>query len=112
MKNAARQWVATFGPAQAMAASVQSVPRETYVALGLDLQRNYVTVFAAADIVDLQRDSSGDQFVSDGVIYQIESQTSWYLRDGWAECFAVEIGKGNAPKTVAPAPAPAPSPGP
>jgi hypothetical protein len=101
-KNAARQWVSTFAKAQTILASVQSVPRDTYVQLGLDLQKNYVTVFASINVIDLSRDSSGDQFVFDGKVFQIESQTTWFLRDGWAECMAVEIGLGTAPKLVAP----------
>lgn len=111
VKNQARQWVSTFGPMQTILASVQAVPRDTYVQLGLDLQRNYVAVFAAIDVVDLERDSSGDQFVFDGSVYQIESQNTWFLRDGWAECIAVEIGRGTQPKLTAPAPSPAPAPG-
>ena len=101
VKNAARQWVSTFGPGQTISASVQSVPRSTYVQLGLDFQKNYVTVYAAVNVVDLSRDSSGDQFIFDGKVWQIESQTTWFLRDGWAECMAVELGAGTAPQLVA-----------
>jgi hypothetical protein len=104
VKNASRQWVSTFGPVQVIYASVQAVSRDTYVQLGLDFQRNYVTVFAAINVVDLVRDSSGDQFVFDGKIYQIESQNTWFLRDGWAECMAVEIGIGTHPMLVSSGP--------
>ncbi len=104
VKNNARQWVSTFGPMQEIPASVQAVPRATYVALGLDFQKNYVNVFAAVNAVDLQRDSSGDQFVFDGGVYQIESNTTWFLSDGWVECMAVLIGLGSAPELVAPGP--------
>lgn len=104
VKNAARQWVSTFGPVQTIPASVQSVPRDSYVQLGLDFQKNYVNVFAAINVVDLARDSSGDQFVFDGKVFQIESQNTWFLRDGWAECMAVELGAGTAPKLTLPAP--------
>lgn len=80
-------------------ASVQAVPRDTYVRMGLDLQRNYVSVFASVDAIDLERDAQGDRFVFDGSEYQIESENSWFLRDGWAECLAVEIGVGTTPLT-------------
>lgn len=89
--NAARQWVPSFEDPVTIYASVQAVSRDTYVRLGLDMQRNYVTIYAAANVVDLERDSAGDQLVFDGVRYQIESQTTWFLRDGWAEAMAVEF---------------------
>jgi hypothetical protein len=100
--NATGQWIATYNPAVPLPASVQAVPRDTYVQKGLDLQRNYVTVFAAVDAVDLERDAQGDRFVFDGREYQLESENSWYLRDGWAECLAVEIGVGTLPIVVQP----------
>jgi hypothetical protein len=100
--NSARQWVATYMPPVTVQASVQAVARNTYVQLGLDLQRNYVNVFVSKDVVDLARDVSGDQFVFDNRLFQIETQTSWFLRDGWAEAMAVEVSNGtplNLPKT-------------
>jgi hypothetical protein len=98
--NTARQWVASFDAPITLPASVQAVPRETYAQLGLDLQRNYVKIFASINAVDLSRDSSGDQFVADGMLYQIESQNTWYLRDGWVECLAVAVARGQTPNVI------------
>ena len=95
--NAVGQWVPYYNPMTPFPASVQAVPRDTYVRLGLDLQKNYVTVFASVNAVDLERDSSGDRFVFDGSMYQIESENSWFLRDGWAECLAVEVAVNETP---------------
>lgn len=93
--NSVGQWTTTYGAFQKLMASVQAVPRDTYVTLGLDLQRNYVNIFVSTNVIDLARDVSGDQFQFDGRTFQIESQTSWYIRDGWAEALAVEV-KVNA----------------
>jgi hypothetical protein len=101
-QNGARQFVTKFMPGFPLAASVQAVHREKYVLQGLDLQKNYLTIFASLDIIDLQRDASGDQFVFNGAIYQIESQNSWFFCDGWAEGLGVQIALGNAPLTSAP----------
>lgn len=90
--NAARQWVPSYAAPVTLQASVQAVPRNSYQKLGLDFQNNYVKVFAAANIIDLGRDTSGDRFVFDGNLYQIESENSWFLRDGWASCIAIELG--------------------
>lgn len=92
-KNAQFQYVATYEPLFDMEASVQRVRRDQYVQFNLNFQRNYVQVFASYDMVDLERDSAGDQFIYKGNLYQLESQGSWFAQDGWATCLAVNIGK-------------------
>jgi len=94
-QNAARQWVPSFAAPVEIQASVQAVPRSSYNDLGLDLQKNYVKVFASVNVVDLDRDTSGDRFIFDGRLYQIEDQNTWYLRDGWASCTAVDVGPAS-----------------
>ncbi|QJB22073.1 putative structural protein [Xanthomonas phage FoX7] len=98
--NEVRQWIAEFSPPFSVKASVQAVPREKYMFMGLEYQKNYVTVFAQVNAIDIDRDTSGDQFVFEGVLYQLVTQTSWFRRDGWVECLAVEIGKGTVPITL------------
>lgn len=93
--NAQRLWVTSYendGAFTAMEASVQRIPRHQYVQFNLEFQRNYVNVFASLDMVDLDRDQSGDQFVYNGRLYQLESQGTWFAQDGWAVCMAVDIG--------------------
>lgn len=94
-QNSARQYVPTFEPEQTIYASVQAVSRNTYNELGLDFQKNYVKIFAATNVVDLGRDTSGDRFKFNGRLYQIESQTDWFIMDGWASCIAVDVGSAN-----------------
>lgn len=93
--NAAQQWVTVYKAPITIPASVQAVARNTYVYSGLDLQRNYVNVFVSQDVIDLERDSSGDQFVFDNTLFQIESQNTWFLRDGWVEAMGVEVARGS-----------------
>jgi hypothetical protein len=91
-KNDQFQWVPKFDPFFDLEASIQRVPRRQYVQYNLEFQRNYVTVFASIDMIDLQRDTSGDQFIYGGRLYQLESQGTWFAQDGWAVCMAVDIG--------------------
>ncbi|QEG09523.1 hypothetical protein TROPICALSUN_20 [Erwinia phage vB_EamM_TropicalSun] len=72
-------------------ASVQAVKRDKYHDMGLDFQKEYVKVFASVDVIDIGRDESGDQFVFGHKLYQIESETTWYVQDGWASCLCVCI---------------------
>ena len=93
--NAARQWVPAFAAAAPLRASVQMVPRSSYADLGLDFNKVYVNIFAAANLVDLQRDTSGDRFIWAGDLYQMQNENSWFVQDGWASALAVRY-KQNA----------------
>jgi hypothetical protein len=94
--NAARQYVPTFGPAFNMKASVQAVDRNSYANMGLDFNSLYVQVYAELNMIDLQRDSSGDRFVYNGSIYAMSKGQNWFAQDGWATCLAIRIGSVDA----------------
>lgn len=91
-KNEQFQMVSSYGAFFNLQTSVQRVRRSQYKEYGLDFQRQYVTVFACLDLVDIQRDSAGDQFVYNGKLYQLENQGTWFAQDGWAVCMGIEIG--------------------
>lgn len=91
-QNAVAQFIPQFKAAQTLYASVQRVPRSKYVAFNLEFQRNYVQIYAKAELIDLERDASGDQIIWGGRLYQIESQGTWFLQDGWASALAVDVG--------------------
>lgn len=91
-QNSQRQFISSFETPFYMKGSVQRVPRTQYVQYGLEFQRNYIKIFASYDLVDLDRDAAGDQFIYSGRIYQLESQGTWRAQDGWALAMAVDIG--------------------
>jgi hypothetical protein len=92
--NAARQWVPGFAAATPLRASVQAVNRSSYAEMGLNFNSFYVQVYASLNIIDLQRDSSGDRFIYSNDLYQMENGQSWFEQDGWATCLAVRIKQG------------------
>lgn len=92
--NSARQWVPGFAAPTALSASVQAVNRNSYADLGLNFNSFYVQVYASLNMVDLQRDASGDRFIYNGDLYQMENGQSWFQQDGWATCLAVRIKTG------------------
>ncbi|ATW57887.1 hypothetical protein CNR33_00041 [Pseudomonas phage tabernarius] len=94
--NSQRQYISGFAEPGGFRCSVQSVDRSQYVQFGLEFQRNYVELFASLDLVDLERDSAGDQFIYAWRIYQLESQGTWKEQDGWANAMAIDIGKAVA----------------
>jgi hypothetical protein len=83
--------VATYAKAVMVNGSVQPVPRRLYEYLGLDLQKNYYNVFAPNDIIDVERDISGDQIVYQGMKLQCESATRWFGIDGWNQILCVQV---------------------
>lgn len=86
-----RNYVTTYEEPITLLASVQAVLRNQYVELGLELQKNYVKIWVDKDIVDLDRDASGDYFVFGGKTYKMEDETTWFDQDGWTSCLAVEV---------------------
>lgn len=92
VKNAQFQWVPSFGEFFDLEASCQRVRRSQYVQFDLEFQRNYIQVYASYDMIDLDRDTAGDQFVYNNRLFQLESQGTWFAQDGWATCLAVDIG--------------------
>lgn len=92
VKNDQAQYVSIFEEPFDLAASVQRVRRDQYVQFNLEFQRNYVMIFANFEMVDLDRDVAGDQFLWTGRVFQLESQGSWFYQDGWGVCLAVDIG--------------------
>ena len=92
--NAARQYVPEFSVPFRLQASVQAVNRNNYHEMGLDLNKFYLKILASIDIVDLQRDSSGDRFIYGCDLFQLDSGTTWFAQDGWARCIGVRIKTG------------------
>lgn len=89
--NAARQYVDDYDAPADMKASVQAVNRARYVQMGLDFQKDYVKIWARADLIALDRDYSGDVFVWNGKQYKLVDNTDWDVQDGWASSLAVRI---------------------
>lgn len=73
--------------------SWQPVPRKLYQQYGLDLQKDYFTFYTSNNVLDLERDISGDQVAFNGKRYQCESDNDWYQMDGWKGILCVHIGK-------------------
>lgn len=90
--NAARQWVPEYELPVKITASVQTVNKNAYTQLGLDLQKNYVKIYIAGSLVGLERDSAADRFRYNGREFQTDSENNWYTQDGWSSCIAVELG--------------------
>lgn len=89
--------VATYAAPVNITGSLQAVPRNRYTTLGLDFQKDYVTLFCPRNLLDLQRDVSGDLFTYDGRTFKVESLTDWFAQDGWVQALAVQTTANELP---------------
>jgi len=84
--------VPTYDTGVTVKASVQPLSRSVYEQFGLDLQKNYITIYTAKNMVDLKRDNSSDIITFNGASYQLPSnQGDWFAVDGWNSYLAVKI---------------------
>lgn len=89
--------VAKYAPVKDIRGSFQPVPRNLYEKLGLDFQNSYFTLYAARDILDIQRDVSGDQITFCNEKYQVLSLSGdWFHIDGWVGVLCVKVGNKDA----------------
>lgn len=80
--------------------SFQPVAREVYDVYGLDLQKSYFVLFTSNDVLDINRDVSGDQIAFNNQRFQVESSTNWYNLDGWKELLCVRIEPDFSSDTI------------
>lgn len=84
-------WITTYATAVSIQGNIQPVPRNRYENMGLDFQKNYVQIFVQKDVLDIERDVTGDQFTYAGKIYEAQSRTEWFTQDGWDQVLCVEV---------------------
>ncbi len=90
--NDVGQDITLYKPFVIVRGSWQPVPRNLYEIYGLDLQKDYFTFYSSNNILDIQRDISGDQVSFMGKRYQVESNNDWYQLDGWKGILCVNLG--------------------
>lgn len=76
--------------------SLQPIPKSFYQQMGLDLQKSYFTLYVPSNVIDVGRDTSGDQFIFQGNLYQCMSENDWFPLDGWTGVVSELVGPANA----------------
>ena len=73
--------------------SVQPVKRTKYEFMGLDFAKKYISWHVPfADVLDIDRDYSGDIIEVFGRRYQLQGGSDWFLIDGWRSFTGVDVG--------------------
>ncbi|WP_420844697.1 phage collar protein [Limnobaculum eriocheiris] len=83
LTNEAGLKVTQYSSPAPMKGSFQPVPRALYEQLGLNLQKSYWNFYVPGEVLDIDRDVSGDQIEFNNVRYQCQSITEWGVIDGW-----------------------------
>lgn len=61
--------------------------------LGLDIQKNYATLYATQPAEPVSRDRGADLFDYAGKVYTASDKVDWTAQDGWNGVVLVESGK-------------------
>lgn len=85
------QYLANYKPAVTLSGSVQPVPRELYQQYGLDFQKTALNFYVSKDVLDVERDVSGDKMIFQCRTYQCESVNPWIGIDGWVVVMCVLV---------------------
>lgn len=85
------EFVSDYDQSFTIRGSLQAVPRDMYVELGLDFSKSYLRGFFEYKAQGISRGKSGDMFITkEGKKFEVISTTDW-LWDKWCEVLAVEI---------------------
>jgi hypothetical protein len=99
-QNSIGQDITQYAPVKIIYGSWQPVPRHLYEQFGLDFQKDYFVLYTSNNVIDVQRDVSGDQVSFNGQRYQCESNTEWFQLDGWNGILCVHVGVDTGDRTA------------
>lgn len=75
--------------------SVQAVDRSLYEQLGLDQEKEYLTVYAPADIKGVSAQNAPDIIEFGGVAYKVVRNYPWHFYNGWAGVVVIKAEDGE-----------------
>ena len=90
-KNAIGNYVSSYEVAVDMEVSVQPVSRSLYQKMGLDFEKNYVSILSTSNIDSLARDESPDLIVIDNESFETVGKTDWDRSAGWVRVVCVSV---------------------
>jgi hypothetical protein len=89
--NSIGEYVNTWDTAVPIVGSLQAVPQHMYEQLGLDWNKEYVTLYTSEPLIEVNRDGTGDRILYRNRHYLCESSTDWIGQDGWNAVIAVHV---------------------
>lgn len=71
--------------------SIQAVSNKMYEQLGLDLDKNYKTVFCSALMQSIAEEIQPDRIIYENRTYELVENKNWYETNGWTKALMVEL---------------------
>lgn len=90
-ENSAGDTVATFAAPVDVQGSMQPVDKKLYQMLGLNLAKNYSTLYIFGPIKPTARDRDGDLILFGGTTWQCESDRDWSAVGEYRKILCVEV---------------------
>ena len=90
-ENAAGDTVPVFAAPVEIQGSMQPVERKLYQQLGLNLSKNYSTLYVFGNVQPTARDRDGDLVLFDGLTWQCESDRNWSAVGEYRKTLCVEV---------------------
>lgn len=88
-------WVTQYATPVDVRVSFQSMDSTKYQQLGLDLAKNYYSIWVKLGAEGVNRGASPDRFIVYGKTYEITTTHDWFIQDGWTECVVIEVTVPN-----------------
>jgi hypothetical protein len=89
--NSTGDFVSIFAASVDITGSMQPINRRLYQELGLNLSKNYATLYTSATVKATDRDREGDLITFAGKTWQCESDQNWAAMDGFVKMLCVEV---------------------
>lgn len=90
-ENSAGDTVSVYADPVDIVGSMQAIDKKLYQELGLNLAKNYMTLYTSADVRPTARDRQGDLVTYGGRTWLCESDSDWGTADGWRRLLVVEV---------------------
>jgi len=90
-ENSAGDTVSVYAAPVAIQGSMQAMNMATYQELGLNIAKNYSTLYTTIDVKPTNRDREGDRVIYGGREWLCESDMHWQDQDGWCMLLCVEV---------------------
>lgn len=71
--------------------SMQPINRNLYQQYGLDMSKDYSTLYTSSDVKVADEDRGGDVIIYDGETWICESGTDWRHADGWRKILCCKV---------------------
>lgn len=91
VENAAGDTIPTFAAPVCIQGSMQPVDKKLYQMLGLDLIKNYSTLWVFGTVQPVARDRDGDIILWNGKTWQCESDRDWSGVGEYRKVLCVEV---------------------